>query len=529
VCSSDLVLLALARRPGQLATKAELMQAVWPDVVVTDDSLVQAIGDIRRVLGDADRRLVRTVARRGYLLEAPVGALPQIAMVPAPAATESLPLLQGRAAPPSRPPHRWPRWLVAALLLGLTTVGLAWWTAARHTEAAVGEPRIAVLAFRDRSGTVEGAWLAEGLVEDLVMALGRTQGLAVVSHHSSLALAGQNLPSAELGRRLNARFLLGGAVLREGDRIELDVELVDAREDKLLWSRRLSSQGGAVVRSRDEILDRVAGSLRSTVRDHEKQRALTSPEPATLDVYSLTQKGLALKHRFTPQSMRDGRAALERAVSLDPNYAPAWWALGWLNSVDAMMGLSGEWTPTRIEEAIAQILRSTALDPGQTGAYVALGTAYEVAGRMRDQLLALQQAVAVGPGDSDAALLHGLALMHNGRIAEGMTEADRAMALSPIPPIYFLDIHANLARQNGRHEEARRETRTCLERAPKHPVCRFTLMLTEYETGNARAAAEHAEQLRAAGFPAAAACNTVAPETGRADCVELARKAGLPS
>ncbi|MDM0114375.1 winged helix-turn-helix domain-containing protein [Variovorax sp. J22R133] len=518
------VLLALATDVGHVVTKADLMQRVWPDDVVTEDSLVQAIADIRRVLGDNEHRLVRTVQRRGYLLtsevandDASAGAIPT-------AASDS-----SRIATSRRPARiAWAGGLAVAAIL----VMVGW--AVQQSPAPTREPpQIAVLAFRDRAGTEEGAMLARGVAEHIIMELGRNQGLNVVAHHSSFAVSDKGLPVTEIGRRLRAQYLIDGLVERNGERLQLEVQLIDARAEKVLWVSRHETEGGGVVHALDEVLGKVSGTLFSKVRESEKQRA-AGASPKSLDVYALTQNGHALKHRFAPEATREARTTLERVLATDPNYGPAWWALGWLNAVDVHFGLTSEWGHfERMPEAVAQINRGIELDPNASGAWQALMVAYVgIPGANEQALAAAQRAIELGPGDAEAWLFHSIALLGARAPAEALRSVERAMAMNPIPPVYFTAIHAQVLWPNEQYEAARRTAEDCLRKAPLYRPCRVVMIIAEGELGGIDAARAQFAALgvQANGYSATLACapqyQGSAPVFER--CVKWMRAAGLP-
>jgi DNA-binding winged helix-turn-helix (wHTH) protein/TolB-like protein len=528
------VLLLLASNLGHVVAKDELLRRVWPGVVVTEDSLVQAIADIRRVLGDHDHTMVQTVPRRGYLLPEPsdAGARAVDATAAGPPVEEGGLVSDGAPVPslasaaPAANAHR--RWVVAAAaLLAAASLWLAW-TQLRGSAPTLGAPQIAVLAFHERGLGVEDASLGTGFSEDLTMELGRNQGLNVVAHHSSFAVSGKGLSTAELGRQLHAQYLIDGVVQRYGERLDVAAELIDVRADRVLWVSRWQTEGGQVAQARDEIVAKVAGTLLSKVRESEKQRAVRAP-PKSLDVYALTQRGLALKHQFTPESTREGRAALQRALELDPHYGPAWWTLGYLNAVDAHLGLSGEWNHARMHEAIAQINRGIELDPYSSTAYEALKSAYDTGGHEQEALAAAQRAIELGPGDAEAWLWYADAALKVRPAGEALPPILRALEMDPIAPVYFDAVSAKVLWGNGRADAALQKAEACARRAPLYSDCRFVQLLGYAEKGQIDRAREQVGVLQGAQMLRKRGCSLWAGSPAVvAKCLELATAAGLP-
>ena len=197
------------------------MAAVWPGVVVTDDSLVQAVGEVRRALGDADHRLVKTMPRRGYLLVADTVAtdIPkQQAVIERPPSTHAR------------------RWLVLGSAVILVLVAVAFWQRRVSTAASSavddpgGPPSVAVLAFKGPSDDADGSVLARNVAADLVSELARSANLRVVLSQSSFQFAEGKTPLAEVGRRLRSRHIVDGSVRREGEHLRVGVLLIDSQD-----------------------------------------------------------------------------------------------------------------------------------------------------------------------------------------------------------------------------------------------------------------------------------------------------------
>jgi TolB-like protein/DNA-binding winged helix-turn-helix (wHTH) protein len=491
------VLCLLAANPGQLVSKEHLMATVWPGVVVTDDSLVQAISDLRRALGDGGHRIVRTVPRRGYMLM--VDALEEPAP---PTARAGLPA--DRQVPG---PRRGPGWR-AALAAGLA--GLALWVAATRSpsadlapspaatlrQAMPDRPSIAVLAFRDPLSTPAGGLLARGVAESIAAELARNVDLRVVSPHSSFALAGSGQSAAEIGRQLRSRYLVDGSVRRDGESLRIDIEMIDSLDGHLVWSSQRVAHSADVLAQRDELVRRIAGSLHSKLRQSEERRALMQPPPKTLDVYEMTLRAVALKHRFQPDAMREARVLLEKAIAADPGYAPAWLYLAMVNALDSLLGLTGEWHPGRHEEMIQQAQRAIALDPQLPAAYFALALA-QAEGRQFEAALAnAQRCAALGPGDADCLQYIAAIQIRMGLGGPAMAHIEMALDLSPIPPPWVHVSQAGALWLQRRNLEAVRAADECLQKAPRYLVCRRFRLVALTELGRLDEARQEAVRIR---------------------------------
>ena len=479
------VLRCLAEHANRLVRKEELQAKVWHGLVVTDDSLVQCIGDIRRALGDHDQRLVRTVPRRGYLLALPAGDAAASAAAHEGAAT---------AATSKRPSRSW-QWpalagLAALALSALLIFGLGFGPersaksapqapGTSSAAAVAGNPRprmpdregVVVLPFTPMAPGEDAQRMAEGMAYELATELGRNVDLRVVSPLASAGLAKAGLGPTEIAAGSRVRYLLGATVGRSDDRLQWNVQLVDALDGSIVWADRLEPRVDELPAERARLVQRVAGTALTHISETSRAASLQRA-PASLDVYGLVVAGIAHKHQFTAEGFRKGREKLTRAIELDPQYAPAWAYLGYINLVDAMTGGAGGFTRERMPQAVAQINRAIALDPGLPQAYQALA----LVSPPEAALLNARRAVALGPGDGDNLMALASALTLNGDAPEALVQIDRALALNPYRPAYFLQRRAIALWMLGRHEEALADATECVERAPLLATCPLILV-----------------------------------------------------
>jgi TolB-like protein/DNA-binding winged helix-turn-helix (wHTH) protein len=407
------VLRLLAERAGRLVTKDELIAKVWDDVAVTEDSLTQCIADIRKAIGDEERRVLRTVPRKGYML-----------------------------VPAQRSPH----------LAG----------------RAPDLPSLAVLPFLSIGAEDAGQYsltLGYGVASEIINELARNRDLRLIGRDSAFALANQNLMAQELGGQLGARYLVEGTAQRIDGTLVVDVQLVDTRDGSIAWGDRFSANAPSVPQVQQDIASRIAGSLHSGIREVEKHAILGGP-PRDLDVYELTLRGIARKHQFNPDATRAGRADLEEAIRRDPNYAPAHAYLAWLNLIDMLMGLTGEWSPSRLGEVIGQFNRAIELDSSLSSAHQGLSQALIHAGDLGQAVAVARRGVELGPSDADALLFLAVALFEAGEVSEALELADKAIGLNPLRPPYYCFFHAMILWGSERYQQALDEEEECLRKAP---------------------------------------------------------------
>ena len=404
------VLRLLAEHAGRLFGKDDIIAKVWDDVAVTEDSLTQCIVDIRKAIGDEERRVLRTVPRKGYVL------------VPSQHRVE----LAGRAP---------------------------------------DLPSLAVMPFLSIGEDCGPFSLGSGVASEIINELARNRHLRLIGRDSSFALANRSLMAQELGEHLGARYLVEGTAQRLDGKLVVDVQLVDARDGSIAWGDRFSANARDVPQVQHEIASRIAGSLHSGIREVEKHAILGAP-PRDLDVYELTLRGIARKHQFNGDATLAGRADLEEALRRDPNYAPAHAYLAWLNLIDILLGLTGEWRPSRLGEVIHQFNRALELNSSQSSAHQGLSQALIHAGDVARAVAVGRRGVELGPSDADALLFLAVALFELGETDEALELADKAIGLNPVRPAYYCFFHALILWGQERYREALDENEECLRKSP---------------------------------------------------------------
>src|SRR5262245_15028597 len=270
------VLFYLARHPGRVVSKDELIETLWPGVFVTDNSLVQCISDIRAALEDEAQAIVKTVARRGYLFAAPVVEVE--AAPPLEPARGEASIAPDPAAPiagpgPSVAARSWQRALAiagigcaAALLLGIGvlrwpgTVEPVFVSGPVASDPAPNSRRmtIAVLPFVMQGAPASDDYFADGLTEDIIDALGRFGDVSVLSPKSVAPYKGKTLRHEEISRELKARYIAEGSVRRSPERLRVAVRLTDAADGTLLWADQYDVEPDTVFAVQDNITRHIA-------------------------------------------------------------------------------------------------------------------------------------------------------------------------------------------------------------------------------------------------------------------------------
>ncbi len=336
-------LLYLARRPGKVVSKTELIEALWPDTYVTEDVLVQSIVEIRKVLGDhaKDPRYVQTLPRRGYQFLETVDVVPPPGSgsgPEGPAVVAHFPVELVR--PPSPSPERGHarRWAAGAIVLALFSLG-AWmmWRgrapvpSASPAEGPAAEGSLVVMPVRIDEAQPQSAWLRQGLAEMIRSQLGQTPNLHVVARHrlaAALADAGVDEASAtseakaaEIARHLSASWLVTGSFVRVQERFVLSVQVIEAAAG--------AAVGAASVRGRypEDLLDSVDELCQKLVPLLASERGGFKPmrlATRSVDASRHYVEALGWLARGGRRGAEEAEKRLDEAIRLDGSFAQAY-------------------------------------------------------------------------------------------------------------------------------------------------------------------------------------------------------------
>lgn len=441
------------------------MQAVWPDVYVTDDSIAQCIREIRRALDDDQQRLLRTLPRRGYLLAVPVTR--------GEAATLELPFA---AASPAGLPE------------GLTS---------QPVHPPTGRPMVVVLPFENIGGDPEQGYLADGLTSDLVTDLTRFQAMQVVSPHRALRQLRRGLPETPWSAPApppGTGYLVNGSVRRAGNRIRVTVQLEDAQSGIGLWADRFDRPLDDLFAVQEELAERLASRVVSHVEREGTRRARRRP-PASLDAYDLCLRGRELYHRATEADTIAARELFARAVALDPEYAAAY---AW-QAYTVQRGFTHLWGEPRGRAAAVQALelarRGVEIEPDSPLCLSRLAFILLLNDRWDEALETGRAAVLANPSSGETRLCLGDVLVHAGDPAEAVSATRMALSLDPFHPATWRAVLGRSLLLSGRPEEALAELKFCAARSPDYAPGLQMLVVAAAELGRVADAQEALREL----------------------------------
>lgn len=266
------LLLCLAENAGEVVSIDDLLTQVWQGVIVTPDSVYQAVTALRRQLGDDPKQpaYIATVPRRGYRMIASVGPGDEATATPPVAANEEFP-----AHPPTAAPHSGSRRLYARLfaimaLLVVICVAFYYVTRPRLLQpsaiAAVPNPRsIAVLPLLDLTDSMNEEPFADGMTEELIDKLSQSRELQVASPTSSFYFKGKQVTVAQVGKALNVAYVLDGSVRKSGSTLRVAARLVHADDGFVVWSQTYDRTWDDKLMIQDDIASEAAKALKVSI------------------------------------------------------------------------------------------------------------------------------------------------------------------------------------------------------------------------------------------------------------------------
>ncbi|WP_369720368.1 winged helix-turn-helix domain-containing tetratricopeptide repeat protein [Bradyrhizobium sp. LLZ17] len=424
------LLVYLGRRPGRLLTKDELIEAVWPDVAVTDDSLVQCISELRAALGDGDQRRIKTVPRRGYLLNEP------------PVDTPHADGTVERGAGPGDShgssirvpsPRKSLSWLPTFAILCTASLAGALWFGFPHrgqNGALVSKNTITVLPLVGVGGE-NAADLADAVTEDLTIEVSRLPDTLVIGYPVGNSLADPDSDALSVGRRLNVTYVLGGSLQRQGEAVSIALKLQASATGALLWSGRFdyAEQGG--WNWRRDITARIANELK--VRIDEAETPFDRPYAGrTLAGIDPTLRGWRLLKRIhTREEPQRARALFEQALQIDPGSASALAGLA-LSHITEVLTRWSNAPDTQTALAAQAIERSLALQPNDPRANYVRSLVLSAQGRIDEADQAIQRVLSLYPNQPRALQRLGFLRLQQGRPEEVAAPVMLSLRLDPL-------------------------------------------------------------------------------------------------
>lgn len=423
------LLAVLAQAGGEVVLADDLLNAVWPGLIVTPSSLYDAVAQLRKVLG-ADH--IATVPRKGYRLATAVTPLAKASVV-----TEVAP----EAAPPP---------------------GTA--------PAEAGDPRlgprsVAVLPFVIRGLPETLSFLSESLTGALISELSRQPGLAVVALGTMLTFGQRHPPPQKVAGDLGVRYVVDGQLEQRGQMLHVGVQVVDGRRGTQTWADELTLPTNAWHATASVVVGRLARALRFELNDLASREALVPASDAEVQARAFAaQAWVQLFARAqTPDTNQRATRLARSAVALAPELSQGWMCLAYADWRAGNYRWSDEPRDEQLARALTEAERAVAIDPRDPDAHYVLSlAARHYRGQRQRADEALRHCLRLSSSYAPAYGLLAFSLERHGRHDEARAYCDKAFELSPLEPLrviwHFVRAEASLATGDaqGALEEAQR-------------------------------------------------------------------------
>ncbi|HEU4781620.1 MAG TPA: winged helix-turn-helix domain-containing protein [Steroidobacteraceae bacterium] len=473
------VLAHLSERQGQVVSADELLDAVWPGLVVGQNSVYQAIAQLRRVFGDDSESptYIATVPRKGYRLIAVVSSAENpVQPMAASSPQDSLPPLVDRRR--KRPQRLWPMGFALAGILA----ALFWFARAPDAHAPSGGATVAVLPFTDLSPAKNNQAFCDGLTEELINSLARMTGLRVTARTSAFSFRAGTSDARTIGEKLSVTHLVEGSVRREGAQIRISAQLINVSTGFQEWAESFDRPFDDVLEVQESISLAVARALE--VKLSHRARAVAASAP-TANAYELYLLGRYQQLQRQPESIQRSIDYHRAAIAQDPSFALAYAGL-------ANAYMLGYWYADYPIEMVAlqvreNVARALAANPELADAYVARGRllleTFDLAAAQQD----FERAIALNASHSEAYIGLAMVFEYRGEPRQALPPLDQAAALDPLHVILH-GRRCQVLQNLRRFPEAQFACRRVIELQPTFPNGYWGVALIELAQGNTDAA-----------------------------------------
>ena len=483
------LLLVLAGRRGELVTRKELHEHLWPNDTFVDfeDGLNAAMSKLREVLDDDAQapRYIETVRGRGYRFVARVEVIHETVEAAEAAAPDALPAAESAAASAGL---RFRKSLVASALVCVVLAGAVLF-AVRWRAAHARLTSIAVLPFVNMTGDASRDYICNGITEEMIARLGHLAPgqLRVIAPASVRTYANSSKPVQQIARELNVRYIVEGSLQQQGATVRVAVQLIRAEDQSRLWANIYRGD----LSDQFEFESNVADSVGHALSLHVPALAQTEYQPGKYEAHDAYLKGLYFFSQRTKRGFEQAIENFSNAVAIDPRYADAYARLA-----DAynLMGQYSWMNPSEAQNlAWAAAKQALSLDPALSEAHAALGFSLWYYKWDPDQAeVEFRKAIALEPGNVNAHHWYEQLLMTAGRFPEAERQLQAALDVDPRSPILRTNL-GWLYEYEGRFAKGVDQVSTVLAENPNFLAAHYKLWYIYSAMGDKTHGAEEFE------------------------------------
>lgn len=347
-----------------------------------------------------------------------------------------------------------PGWVgtaAAIVLFALLGGGGTWWFF--HSAALGAKPSVAVLPFNNFGGDDATGRLADGLTEDIITDLAQFPELDVVARNSTQAYKGKSLDVRQVANALDVGYVLEGSIQRQGGRLRITAQLIDAKTGNHLWSERWDRPAEDVFAIQTEFAEQVTNRLGNGVGliQGAGRAAAKRKRPDSLTVYDYYLLGTERIEKITVADEQEAIRLLNLAVELDPEFARAWVELYHAHNILAGFGINPE---SEVKAAADVAERAVRLDPSDAEAHAVFGMSLKDKGDNARAKVELDTALRLAPGSAEILTFYSGFASAFDEPERGAQLVDQVIRLDPNYPMWATAFYSNAYFMAGRYEDA---------------------------------------------------------------------------
>ena len=442
------VLAMLLERPGETVTREELRNRMWTaeTFVDFDHGVNKAVNRIRDALGDSatSPRFVETVARRGYRFIADVTIVEGTPATRPKAKADDLRRTEGQSvAPVAAPPPRvrgWHLWVTTGAGLALASILLVVWAFQSRAVQPTLIRSLAVLPLENLSGDNSQEYFADGMTDELIATLGQISALRVISRTSVMPYKRARKPLPQIAHELNVDAVVEGTVLRSDGQVRITAQLIEARDDRHLWSETYDGDLRDALTLQNKVAQAIAEQIRINVKPQE-QATLKHARVVDPQAYEAYLKGRYFWNKRTGGDFEKAIEFFNQAVARDPNYAQAYSGLA------DTYALMGDWEygvlgpREALPRAKAAAVKALQLDDTLGEAHTSLAFYMDVFDwDLKSAETEFRRAIELNPNYATAHHWYAWHLSLSGRNIDAIAEMKKAQSLDPVSLIINADL-----------------------------------------------------------------------------------------
>jgi len=335
------------------------------------------------------------------------------------------------------------------------------------------KPSIAVLPFENMTGDPKQEYFTDGFTEQIITSLSKIPALFVISRNSTFTYKGKPVKVQQVSEELGVRYVLEGSIQKSGDRIRINVQLIDAISGQHVWAQSYDRDLRDIFGLQDEVILKITSAMSVNLTAGEQARAWAEGTKS-LEAYLKLMQGREYLRKGNRESNALARRMAEEAITLDQKYADAYVLLGATHAFDVFLGTSQS-PKDSIAKAIELTQKALSMNGSLAEARSRLGVLYSFSGRYDEGIAEAERGVELDPNSGQANYNLGIVLKWAGKSKEAIPVIRKALRLEPIPPDNYVQQLALVYLQTGDCKEAIAACEKGLKRDPDHLVSRIIM------------------------------------------------------